>query len=283
MGGSQQWWLDSLGTLFLSSLLTLATLAGLAGGQQCSLDHQKEAFALHTLHSCQPRETVVPLDIPLGAMQVQPSHITVARCAGSCQASPGLSCFPLESKMISVEVMTVSSSFSSGGEFLVNKYVTIFVSGAWHTQCSKQQVREDISCSCGCHISAQNCSAPDQIFLPNQCRCLCQNPLARSKCELSGRVWVPSKCSCICPKWLSCSTGYLFDSHHSCQCVPTHLNGGIPLALIVVVVMFSGVGVVSGLVIVLREKKRNARRESLAPMWRGRLEGEEEEEDLFPQ
>jgi len=265
MGGSQQWWFDYRGTLFLSCLLTLA---GLAGGQQCSLDHQKEAFALQTLHSCQPRETVVPLDIPLGAMQVQPSHITVARCAGSCQASPGLSCYPLESKMKSVEVMMVSSSFSSG---------------AWHTQCTKQQVREDISCSCGCHISAQNCSAPDQIFLPNQCRCLCQNPLASSKCELSGKVWVPSKCSCNCPKWLSCSTGYLFDSHHSCQCVPTHLNGGIPLALIVVVVMFSGVGVVSGLVIVLREQKRNARRESLAPMWRGRLEEEEEEEDLFSQ
>ena len=74
-------------------------------------------------------------------------------------------------------------------------------------------------------------------------RCLCQNPLARSKCELSGRVrlsqihklsssqcnskvWVPSTCSCNCPRWISCSTGYLFDSHNSCQCVPTHLNVG---------------------------------------------------------
>jgi len=171
MGGSlQQQWLDSLGiNLFLGLLLSL----GPAGGQQCSLDHQKEAFTLQTLHSCQPRETVVPLDIPLGAMQVQPSHIRVARCAGSCQSSPGLTCFPLQSNMKTVEVMTVSSSFSSG---------------AWHTQCSSQQVREDISCSCACHISAQNCSAPDQIFIPNQCRCLCQNPLARSKCEQSGRV-----------------------------------------------------------------------------------------------
>ena len=86
--------------------------------------------------SCQPRETVVPLDIPLGAMQVhiwdlsmldavarildflwldqhhtyiyvaildvqvQPSHIRVARCAGSCQTSSGLTCYPLESKMV---------------------------------------------------------------------------------------------------------------------------------------------------------------------------------------
>jgi len=53
--------------------------------------------------------------------------------------------------------------------------------------------------------------------------------------------------------------------------------------LIVVVVMFSGVGVLSGLLVVARERKRNARRESLAPMWRGRLEEEEEEEDIFPQ
>jgi len=235
-------------------------------GAAVQSDHQKEAFSLQAQYSCQPRETVVTLDIPLGAMQVQPSHVTVARCAGSCQSSPGLSCFPLESKMKSVDVMTVSSSFSSG---------------AWHTQCSKQQVREDISCSCGCHISAQNCSAHDQIFLPHQCRCLCQNPYARSKCELSGRVWVPSTCSCACPQWLPCSTGYLFDSQNTCQCVPTHLNGGVPLALIMVVVMFSGVGVVSGLLVVARERKRNARRESLAPMWRGRLE-EEEEEDVFP-
>ena len=42
MGGTQQW-LNSLGTLLLS-------LLSLAGGQQCSLDHQKEAFALQTLH-----------------------------------------------------------------------------------------------------------------------------------------------------------------------------------------------------------------------------------------
>ena len=36
-------------------------------------------------------------------------------------------------------------------------------------------------------------------------------------------------------------------------------QGGVPLALIVVVVMFSGVGVVSGLLVVARERKRNAR------------------------
>ena len=36
-------------------------------------------------------------------------------------------------------------------------------------------------------------------------------------------------------------------------------QGGLPLALIVVVVMFSGVGVVSGLLVVAREQKRNAR------------------------
>ena len=36
-------------------------------------------------------------------------------------------------------------------------------------------------------------------------------------------------------------------------------QGGLPLALIVVVVMFSGVGVLSGLLVVARERKRNAR------------------------
>ena len=36
-------------------------------------------------------------------------------------------------------------------------------------------------------------------------------------------------------------------------------QGGLPLALIIVVVMFSGVGVVSGLLVVAREQKRNAR------------------------
>ena len=36
--------------------------------------------------------------------QVQPSHIKVARCAGSCQSSPGLTCYPLESKMVGLEI-----------------------------------------------------------------------------------------------------------------------------------------------------------------------------------
>ena len=40
------------------------------------------------------------INIPILDVQVQPSHIRVARCAGSCQSSPGLTCYPLESKMV---------------------------------------------------------------------------------------------------------------------------------------------------------------------------------------
>ena len=44
MGGNcGNGWLESLGALFFS-------LVTLAGGQQCSVDHQREAFALQTLH-----------------------------------------------------------------------------------------------------------------------------------------------------------------------------------------------------------------------------------------
>ena len=33
-------------------------------------------------------------------LQVRPSHVTVARCAGSCPSSPGQDCLPLHSVMV---------------------------------------------------------------------------------------------------------------------------------------------------------------------------------------
>ena len=121
---------------------------------------------------------------------------------------------------------------------------------------------------------------PVHLHLP---RCLCQNLVARSSCLAAGRTWHASSCSCSCPHWQPCSTGYLF-SPDTCECVATltHMEaGGLPLALILVVAVFSGIGVVSGLIVLKKVNTRQARRESLAPMWRGRLDDDEEEEELY--
>merc|ERR1719228_3018399 len=148
----------------------VSTVLEVEGGQtgyQCGVRHQEQALAVQAQYRCEPRPTVVELDIPLGVVEIRPSHITVSRCSGSCSSHNGLSCLPLQTKMVPVEVMTVSSSYSSS---------------AWITLCQTHQVREDLSCSCECPITKHNCTGHQQIFLPHQCRCLCQNRYAHTEC-----------------------------------------------------------------------------------------------------
>merc|ERR1712098_491637 len=156
-------------------------------------------------------------------------------------------------KMVPVEVMTVSSSYSSS---------------AWITLCQTHQVRKDLSCSCECPITKHNCTGHQQIFLPHQCRCLCQNRYAHTECLNAGRQWDPSSCSCLCSSWQTCSTGFLFDTS-SCSCVATvtHLRGSLPFLLLVILVVVSVVGVVSGLLVVRSIREKRDRRESQALVW----------------
>eukprot|EP00092_Neocalanus_flemingeri_P027792 GFUD01030169.1.p1 GENE.GFUD01030169.1~~GFUD01030169.1.p1 ORF type:complete len:277 (-),score=28.97 GFUD01030169.1:259-1089(-) len=220
---------------------------------QCSNLHQRTAFDVHTRHRCNTREEVVELELPPdgGVIQVIPSHVSVARCSGSCMNNPSHSCTPLDYRMKEVEVMMVTSTFSEG---------------PWQTLCSTQRVREDISCSCGCSISAADCSSIHHKYDGHSCKCSCQNTNERYHCLQKDKIWDSETCSCLCrpDTWKICSTGYLFDGQNSCDCVPTHYQASIPVNAIMGVALITGLGVVSSLMYMKKVKRRDGRRESLA-------------------
>jgi len=230
----------------------------------CSNMHQQTAFEVHSRHRCNVREEVIEIELPSdgSVIQVIPSHVTVGRCAGSCMNNPSHSCTPLDYRMKEVDVMMVSSSYSEG---------------PWQTLCSKQRVREDISCSCGCSISAADCSSEHHKYDSHSCQCTCQNVHQRYQCLGKDKVWDTETCSCLCSPetWKLCSTGYLFDAQNQCDCVPTHYQASINIVAIVGVVFVSGLGVVSSLMYIKKVRRRDGRRESLARI----LEEDSDEED----
>lgn len=221
---------------------------------QCSNKHQKEAFDVHTNHQCSVRDQVVELEIPLdgGVIQVIPSHVTVARCSGSCMNNPGHSCTPRDYRMRKVEVMMVTSTYSQG---------------PLQTLCTTQKVREDISCSCGCSISETDCSRELHTYDSKSCQCVCRNIDQRNTCSNQGKVWDLKTCSCICSpeSWSVCSTGYLFDAQNSCSCVPAHYQASTPFIVLIGVLFVVGIGLFSTLMYRKNiDGRRIGRRESLA-------------------
>lgn len=232
---------------------------------QCSNMHQRMAFDVHTRHRCNTREEVVELELPPdgGVIQVIPSHVSVARCSGSCMNNPSHSCTPLDYRMKEVEVMMITSTYSQG---------------PWQTLCSTQKVREDISCSCGCSVSEADCSSEHHKYDSHACQCLCQNTNQRKNCLNKDKVWDTQTCSCLCSPdtWKVCSTGYLFDAQNRCDCVPAHYQASIPIVAIVGVAFLTGFGVVSSLMYMKKVKRRDGRRESLARV----LEEESDDEVL---
>jgi len=229
---------------------------------QCSNHHQQTAFEVHNKHRCNTREELVKLEVPSdgSVIQVLPSHVMVARCSGSCITNPGKSCVPQDYRMKEVSVMLVTPSYSSG---------------PWQTMCSVQRVREDITCVCGCSVLESDCSGTDQYYDTHHCRCRCRNTEDRRHCVDKGKVWDSTTCSCVCDpsSWRVCSTGYLYDSIHTCQCVQAHYQARTPVAGLIGVVCLGVLIVITYVMYRQRIRRRDGRRESLARV----LEDESEE------
>ena len=233
----------------LPFLLTLTLVTKLAGGSTylpsdtCSTEHQVAVW--QSVVGCQPRPTLVEVEFPDEAVvgsgsivQLIPGHVMVDRCSGSCH-SPAHSCTALRSVNVSVDVMAVQTTYSTG---------------AWNTLCTTIDVRKDVECGCACLVRPEDCSG-NQRYDESSCKCRCNDQAAKEQCHRSGRTWNANTCTCACPQhtWRACSTGFTFDYQFTCSCLRTFQMAGGTLALlaVVAVMMFSGM---AGAVYFLRKR-----------------------------
>jgi len=182
---------------------------------QC-LSHKIESILTRTatgsVEGCQVRPTVIALPKPQSEFShVTPTHYQVDRCSGSCMNSHH-TCVPLTTKTVKVPVMLSLQSAAPGRT---------------PTVCAETEVQEHITCGCGCHMTADQCSE-DQYFLAEECRCTCGNAVARDLCLGRGWFWNQETCTCMCPNmpYPTCPSGYVFDLTESCKCKAASLPPG---------------------------------------------------------
>lgn len=183
---------------------------------------------------CKPRPTLLELELPVmpggsgSVFQLIPGHITVDRCSGSCHL-PSKSCLPTRVTNISVEVMAIQTTYTSG---------------PWNTLCSTVQVEKHLDCECGCRVKSSDCTST-QYYDPANCKCQCLAYTAKLECLASGKLWDDSSCSCMCPPrlWKPCSTGFTYDYRQTCDCVRTYAMASTGLTVIVAVASMALLGI----------------------------------------
>ncbi len=151
---------------------------------------------------------MIELPTTSAAYQLVPGHVLVDRCSGSCHASPSAhSCTPTKTENVTIEVMAVSTTYSSG---------------AWATTCTTVTVEKHLSCSCGCGIQPSDCDASLHNYDAANCKCECRNASAAKAVCLAtpGKTWNSQRCRCECRELSGvCSTGFVYDNVESCGCV----------------------------------------------------------------
>jgi len=195
---------------------------------QC-LSHKIESILTRTatgsVEGCQTRPTVIPLPKPQAEYShVIPTHYQVDRCSGSCMNSHH-TCVPSTKRTIKVPVMLSLRSAAPGRT---------------PTVCAETEVEEHLTCVCGCHMTADECS-DDQFFLAEECRCTCGNAEARDSCLARGWFWNQDTCTCMCPNmpYPTCPSGYAFDLTESCKCKAVSGGGGSSAFIELMVVLAS--------------------------------------------
>ena len=125
---------------------------------------------------------------------------------------------------MTVKVMTVDSSFESGQD--------------WRTMCKTVIVEKHKSCSCSCLLNSNGCESEIHTFNANECQCICHNDNQRPSCMSEGKFWNNHLCRCECrePTVIECSTGFVFDSVNTCECIRTSSDASNSTNLIVLIV-----------------------------------------------
>ncbi|KAF5270104.1 hypothetical protein FQA39_LY08516 [Lamprigera yunnana] len=156
--------------------------------ESCQSDNFKNQFStLKQKVRCEPRDTVVELVSPLGAI-LTPNAVIVKRCGGMCNGFK--SCLSVQQK---------EQQF----------YVKIIKNNKIH--CSSVTVVEDIKCRCNCIQTPSNCNKL-QTYNKDKCSCVCKNQREHNQCvENQDMIWNDSLCSCVCQQRKSCTTGTYWE------------------------------------------------------------------------
>lgn len=210
----------------------------------CSQEQKEEVW--RSLPECQPRPSLVPLELPPdpNILAVIPSKVEVERCAGTCQLGTQFQrCESLSSLNISVpviyEILVKDSSLTRVEEI-----------------CSQVTVESHTGCRCGC--PEVQCG-PDQVFHSRSCQCRCMDQGARGQCLVqSTKVWDEDRCSCLCrpEEWKQCSSGFTYDGVYSCQCLPNFTSANTPLIVFLSVLLVVLLVVSLSLYVKLKHVKR---------------------------
>lgn len=199
--------------------------------QPATCSDQAKHAVWRSLPECQPRPTLVLLPLPQDPhiLQVIPSSVEVALCAGTCHLDNQLyhHCVPMETVNTTVPVMyeRLVLGQQTGVEEL----------------CATVQVETHTACRCGC--PDVQCG-PRQVYDSATCECKCGDQGARGQCLVQyNKVWDSQLCSCRCrpEEWRECSTGYTYDGVYSCQCLPSYNRANTPVLVtltVLVVVLF---------------------------------------------
>ncbi|XP_031340551.1 uncharacterized protein LOC116168733 isoform X2 [Photinus pyralis] len=118
-----------------------------------SASFKNEFNSIRQQVKCEPRDTVVDLVPPLGAIII-PNAVIVKRCGGMCNGFKG--CLPLQTQEKKMYVKTVRNS-----EIL----------------CTSITVVEDLKCRCNCLQTPKDCT-PFQVYSKETCSCNCQNKVS---------------------------------------------------------------------------------------------------------
>ncbi|XP_043201136.1 balbiani ring protein 3-like [Amphibalanus amphitrite] len=171
------------------------------------------AWQEHLLRcACRPRETVVSLHNADTTNMIMPSMAVVERCSGWC-STMGHSCMATSTR---------------------TKEVTLFHFDAVNhrMQCGAVRVEEDVKCSCGCPLTAADCTER-QEFHSDLCLCRCKKTAEYRRGCSADRRWDNRLCRCVCASRGECSTG-LGWSDDFCRCLPMVLptgEGGFPTSI----------------------------------------------------
>ena len=84
-------------SIFLQSFVSLTADFGI-----CSKNQRNQV--MRNMVQCAPRDTVVPLFTPPNLSSMQPRHIIVKKCKGSCWAIPH-TCVSAHKKNVSIQVV----------------------------------------------------------------------------------------------------------------------------------------------------------------------------------
>lgn len=87
--------------LVIILLMLTSSLKATSSNLNCG--HEEKAEALQNFVHCEPRDLLVPLNVPENLVKIQPRHVFVKKCQGSCWAM-SQTCLPISVKNVTFSI-----------------------------------------------------------------------------------------------------------------------------------------------------------------------------------